>query len=84
METLKTSASHSTLREWSNFMNVLSSRRNSSTPLLTKAETPRKIIDHLQKQFTDDEPVHIHHGWYTVQKVKRKPVMPGQLEMQFV
>jgi hypothetical protein len=75
------SGNAASLGEWSSFLSVLNNKGNASEPLIKKADSPVRIIDHLEKQL-HDEPVRVNDGWYTIQKVKRKPVMPGQLALQ--
>jgi hypothetical protein len=76
------SGNAATLGEWSSFLSVLNNRSVTPEPLIKKAESPERIIDHLEKQLLE-EPVRANDGWYTIQKVRRKPVMPGQLALQF-
>jgi hypothetical protein len=73
------SGNAATLGEWSSFLNVLNNARTSAEPLLRKAGSASRIIDHLEKQLREEPAVSMQDGWYTVQKVRRKPVMPGQL-----
>ncbi len=75
------SGNAATLGEWSSFLSILNNKSASAEPLIKKAESPVSIVDHLEKQL-HDEPVRMNDGWYTIKKVKRKPVLPGQLALQ--
>lgn len=68
-----------TLKEWSNFLTVLNDRKNSDQPLIKKSGSPFKIMDHLQKQLVVESSQPFQDRWYTVTKVKRKKIIPGQL-----
>jgi hypothetical protein len=79
---IRTGTGGSTLKEWSNFLTVLNSRKNSGQPLLRKAASPLKIVDHLEMQFVSENTgVVFQNRWYTVTKVKRKKILPGQLSI---
>ena len=53
MERLQTSTKTSTLQEWASFLSVLNSAKNTSAPLLKKAESADRIVMHLEKQFSN-------------------------------
>jgi hypothetical protein len=81
--TTSTGGISSTLREWSNFLSVLNTRKFSDQPLIRKTDSPVRIIDHLEKQFNNEQAAaSIQRGWYTVRKVKRRIPAPGQLMLQ--
>jgi hypothetical protein len=42
----------STLQEWASFFTVLNANKNSDKPLLKKAESPSRLITHLEKEFS--------------------------------
>jgi hypothetical protein len=68
-----------TLKEWSSFLTVLNSRKETGEPLVRKSPSPDKIMDHLQKQLVIENTQLFQDRWYTVTKVKRKKIIPGQL-----
>ena len=68
-----------TLREWSSFLTVLN-KRDSNQPLLRKATSPAKIVDHLEKQLVVEKEL-FQDRWYTVTKIKRRKILPGQLSI---
>lgn len=37
-------------QEWNTFLTVLQQNKNSNKPLLKKAESPLRLVDHLEKQ----------------------------------
>jgi hypothetical protein len=49
----------STFQELASFLNVLNGNKSSASPLLKKADSPDRIIMHLEKQFSkaQNEPV---------------------------
>ncbi len=49
----------STLQEWAHFLNVLNNSKNSDAPILKSAESPLRIVMHLEKQFSkiQQEPI---------------------------
>jgi hypothetical protein len=73
-------ATVTTLKEWSSFLMVLNSKKNSSEPLVKKANSPARIVHHLEKQFVQPEEL-FQDRWYTVTKVKRRKIIPGQLSI---
>ena len=40
----------SSFQEWASFMSELSSCKRSDKPLIKKAETPERLVHHLEKQ----------------------------------
>jgi len=38
-------------QEWNAFLSVLISNKNSDKPLLKSAESPYRLVSHLEKQF---------------------------------
>jgi hypothetical protein len=53
MERIQPSLKTSTLQEWASFLNVLNSAKNTSDPLLKKAESADRMVMHLEKQFSN-------------------------------
>jgi hypothetical protein len=58
-QVLSANPSTSTLQEWASFLNVLNGNKNEKGALLKKAESPDRIVMHLEKQFSkiQQEPV---------------------------
>ncbi|PBQ32052.1 hypothetical protein CNR22_09815 [Sphingobacteriaceae bacterium] len=45
----------STLQEWASFLNVLNGSKNNETPLLKNTDSAKRIVMHLEKQFSKVE-----------------------------
>lgn len=54
MERLQTTTKSSTLQEWASFLSVLNAAKNTSSPLLKKAESADRMVMHLEKQFSNN------------------------------
>jgi hypothetical protein len=70
-----------TLKEWSSFLTVLNNRKEDDEPLFRKSGSPYKMMVHLQKQLVTEGTSTFQDRWYTVTKVKRKKILPGQLSI---
>lgn len=50
-----TSGKTSTLQEWASFLNVLNGSKDQQTPLLKNTDSAKRIVMHLEKQFSKVE-----------------------------
>lgn len=55
MNSQVTSGKTSTLQEWASFLNVLNAPKNQETPLLKNTGSAKRIVMHLEKQFSKVE-----------------------------
>ena len=55
MNSQVTSGKTSTLQEWASFLNVLNSSKDQQTPLLKNTDSAKRIVMHLEKQFSKVE-----------------------------
>ncbi|MCC6371614.1 MAG: hypothetical protein IT236_11465 [Bacteroidia bacterium] len=55
MKNQATTGNPSTFQELASFLNVLNSNKSSGSPLLKKAESPERIVMHLEKQFSQSQ-----------------------------